>query len=183
MKHPFEWIKESSRKYIFWLLFILTLVVMFAIKVTGKPLITESAPGGIVSFELAGRLPIAKTILESWGMTAKIYAGLNLGLDYLFLFLYAITIGLGVVMIADRIKKIRFAYITGIVISWLVLLGGLLDAVENFALIKLLLGSLNETLPVLARWCAIFKFLFVAIGMIYLILGGLFSLFLKREPQ
>ena len=183
MRHPFEWIKESSRKYVFWLLFVLTLVVMFAIKVTGRPLIADSAPGGIVSFEFAGRLPIAKTILESWSMKAKIYAGLNLGLDYLFLFLYAVTIGLGVVIIANRMRKIRFAYIAGIVISWLVLLGGLLDAVENFALIKLLLGSMNEALPVLAKWCAIFKFLFVAIGLIYLILGGLVSLFLKREPQ
>jgi urease beta subunit len=58
---------------------------MVGLQVTGAPLRTDVSPHGIISFEFAGELDLAQRMVESWGSTGRIYAGLNLGLDYLFL--------------------------------------------------------------------------------------------------
>lgn len=47
---------------------------------------------------------------------------------------------------------------------------------ENYALIRLLLGARDAIWPTLAYWCAGLKFAIVLIGGAYLILGGLGSL-------
>jgi len=180
MIHPFEWINKDARKYVFWVLFALTIVVMVAEQKTGKPLITEKAPSGIVSFELAGSGVTARAIVQSWGPSGRAYAALNLGIDYLFLFLYAVTIGLGSVLVAGLFKR-GFLYNLGIIFSWLILVAGGLDAVENYALIKILFGPMSDGLAVTARWCAIPKFTIVALSLIYLLisLAG-YALFRKR---
>jgi hypothetical protein len=43
--------------------------------------------------------------------------------------------------------------------------------VENYALIRVLLGSPSALWPAVARWCAIPKFLLVAAGLVYLLVG------------
>ena len=50
-----------------------------------RPLRTPAAPQGIVSYELAGTLPRAQEILASWGERGRLFAGVGLGLDYLYL--------------------------------------------------------------------------------------------------
>ena len=54
-----------------------------------------------------------------------------------------------------------------------------LDAIENLALIALLLNSARMWLPALARWCAIVKFSIVGAGLIF-IFGGLLVIGLKK---
>ncbi len=51
-----------------------------------------------------------------------------------------------------------------------VIIAALLDIVENIALIKLLLGSANELLPVVAKWCAIPKFSIVSVAILYVVI-------------
>ena len=92
LRHPFEWLSEPGQKIAFISLFILTLVVMASLQVLGKPLSTDVAPMGIVSFEFAGELALAQGMIESWGPEGQVYAGLNLGLDYLFLVAYGSAI-------------------------------------------------------------------------------------------
>ena len=58
------------------------------------PLKTPAAPQGIVSYEFAGTTTAAQRILDSWDAGAKVYAGFSLGLDYLYMPAYALTIGL-----------------------------------------------------------------------------------------
>ena len=64
-----------------WLLVLLTLAVMFAMRTLDAPLRTGAAPQGIVSFELAGRLDKTRAVLDSWTPRARIFAGISLGLD------------------------------------------------------------------------------------------------------
>ena len=174
LRHPFEWLPMVEQTRAFVLLFVLTIVVMFVLQVLGGPLITDAAPSGIVSFELAGTLARAQRMVESWGPVGRIYAGLNLGLDFLFLVAYPLCIGLGCVMVA-RAFSARLAFLSpvGVVLAWGQWLAGLLDAIENCALIQLLLGSQNASLPVVAQGCAIPKFLIVGLGILYVLLGAL----------
>ena len=174
LRHPFEWLPVAEQPRAFVVLFIVTIALMLAEQITGAPLKTDAAPSGIVSFELAGTLARAQKMVESWGPVGRIYAGLNLGLDFLFLVAYPLCIGLGCVMVA-RAFSARLAFLSpvGVVLAWGQLLAGLLDSIENCALIQLLLGSQNASLPVVAQWCAIPKFLIVGLGILYVLLGAL----------
>ncbi|NHZ86574.1 MAG: hypothetical protein GWP19_11965, partial [Planctomycetia bacterium] len=56
----------------------------------------------------------------------------------------------------------------------------LFDAIENIALIKLLLGSQNGIYSSIAYYFASIKFAIIAIGIIYIIIGLLTLLFHKE---
>jgi len=174
LSHPFEWLPIARQTRAFIVLFALTMIVMVVLQILGGPLKTDVAPIGIVSFELAGTLPLAQTMVESWGELGRIFAGLNLGLDFLFIVLYANCIGLGCVIVARNLSlRGVFLAATGIVPAWALWFAALLDCIENFALINLLLGSRNPAFAVIARWCAIPKFLIVGLCILYVILGML----------
>jgi hypothetical protein len=174
LRHPFEWLSEPGQKTAFISLFILTLVVMASLQVLGGPLNTDVAPMGIVSFEFAGELALARRMAESWGPMGRVYAGLNLGLDYLFLVAYGSAISLGCVLAARGFaQRVRVLSGVGVVLAWAQFAAALLDAVENYALIRVLLGVEQAIWPVLARWCAMPKFIIVALGLVYVIVGAL----------
>ena len=101
-KHPFEWLTKSNQKRAFFLFLIITLAVMAALSCFDTHLKTKAAPNGIVSYEFAGNLLTAQNMIKSWGDTGQIYAGLSMGLDYLFLIVYAFTMGLGCVMTGEK---------------------------------------------------------------------------------
>jgi hypothetical protein len=171
-RHPFEWLSIAGQKRAFVVLLVLTLAVMASLNVLGGPLETDVAPAGIVSFEFAGQLSRAQSIVESWGPTGRVYAGLNLGLDYLFLFSYASAIGLGCVLAARSLsQRVGLPSFVGHLLAWLLFGAALLDAIENYALIRLLLGSQRQLWPAIARWCAAPKFSIVALGLLYVCIG------------
>jgi len=180
-RDPFQWIDESRRKAAFIVLTILTLSLSYALTSTGRPLKTPPAPNGIISFEFAGNLTNAVAMIESWDEPARVAAGLNLGLDYLYLVAYPLAIGLGCLLLSRRFRPSGFAALTGILLSWLQPVAGILDAIENYALIKLLTGSRNEILPAIAYWCATPKFAIVAAGLAYVLLGYPISFIFRKS--
>ena len=181
-KHPFKWIKKKSQFPVFLVSFLATILIIVVMQILGKPLVTKSAPAGIISFEFAGDLETAQSIVTSWEQDSLIYAGLNLGFDYLFMIGYGITIGLGSILIAQRFqpKNISLSRM-GYLLAWGSTLAALLDALENYALIRVLLGSANDIWPVIARWGATVKFFLVAIGIIYILSGVLYLLISKNK--
>ena len=181
LRHPFEWLTKSSQKRAFVLLLILTLAVMAALRCYDSHLKTEAAPNGIVSYEFAGTLPVAQSMIESWGKDGQVYAGLSMGLDYLFLIVYAFTIGLGCVLTGEKLSiKFASAKIIGSILAWGLIIAALLDAIENYALINILLGSVEEFWLTIAWACAAPKFALVGFGLLYLMVGAIL-IFLKRN--
>ncbi len=171
MTHPFTWLSPRGQRHAFAILAPLTVAVMVALDAIGRPLVTEAAPLGIVSFEFAGDVATAARMLEDWGEADRVRAGLSLGLDYLFLVLYASSIGLGCLLVARP---------AGPALAWGQIGAASLDAVENFALIRLLLGSDNAVWPTLAWGCAAVKFALVGAGLAYVLLGLPFALVRRR---
>ena len=172
MHHPFEKIPPSLRKRTFWLLFIFTLLLMFIFTVTGAPLNTASAPYGVVSYELAGSTARAQAILASWDQKAQLIAAFGLGLDYLFMLAYSTTIGLGCIWAGEVLQGHKWPLARlGVALAWLLGLAASLDAVENMALMILILGNLASPWPELARWCATGKFTLIFAGLVYAFLG------------
>jgi hypothetical protein len=172
-RHPFRWINESSQKWVFWFLFAFTILIIVGMQYSGGPLTTSAAPSGIVSFEFARTLSNAQAVVASWGTEGQVYAGINLGLDYLFMVSYGLAIGLGCVLVARGLAgRVKSLASVGVLLAWGALLAALLDALENYGLMRLLLGSTDEIWPTLAYWCAGPKFILVALGLLYLIPGG-----------
>jgi hypothetical protein len=109
-----------------------------------------------------------------------VYAGVNLGLDYLFLVAYGAAIALGCTIVAGRLRDAsRGVGALGAWLAWAALGAATLDSVENYALIRLLLGSASAALPAVARACAIVKFFLVALSLLYVFLGALASVALR----
>jgi len=180
MPDPFKWLAESTQRPALLIFFLLSAALLTSMHALDQTLTTEAAPSGIVSFELAGSIEKVGQILKQWGPQGQAYAMLSLGLDYLFLFVYALFISLSCVQIA-RYIKIRYYRLAawGFGLGWAQFLAALLDAGENFALINLAFGSQREFWPLIARWCALVKFGIVGAGLAYILAGALFIVLLK----
>lgn len=178
LRNPFGWLPASIQGRAFALLLAGALVLMVSLQAIGRPMVTEAAPQGIVSFELAGNLLAAQGMMVSWGPVGQISAGLSLGLDYLFIVTYVAAIGLGCVLVA---RWMAVASLAGAVLAWGVVGAGILDMLENYALIQVLLGSQQEVWPLVARWCAIPKFVIVAAGLGYVLIGAIVNVLVQAR--
>lgn len=177
LPHPFLWLTESGQSRAFVVTSTLALLTMASLQGLNIPLRTAAAPLGIISYEFACDLDGSRRILASWGPQAQVYAGLSLGLDYLFMAAYACALGLGCVLVARRLGRWSGGLAAlGVALSWGQWLAALLDAVENYALIRLLLGSERALWPALAYGCALPKFLIVGAGILFIGVGGVLSL-------
>lgn len=134
------------------------------------PLHTPSAPTGIVSLELAGDNVTAGRILREWGDSGLLLAAFGLGLDYLYMVAYGLAIALGCRLVAQGSRSLWFS-LAGQILAWMLALAVVADAVENYALMRVLLGASEPLWPALARACALAKFTLVGAGLIYVALG------------
>jgi hypothetical protein len=180
--HPWSWIPDRHQAKVFWLMLALTLGVMFALQLLGAPLVTQRSPAGIVSYELAGDIAQSQAMVAAWGEQGGIYAGLNLGLDYLFILAYATSIGLACVLVGRSLIAFPRWAALGNLLAWGLLVAATLDAVENYALIRILLGSQQANLAFLARWAALVKFALVLLAILYVLCGFVVSI-LRRKAK
>ena len=172
IRQPFSWLSHSAQKRAFWIAFGLTVVVLAGMNIVGAALNTSAAPAGIISFEFAGSIAVAREMMGSWGQEGAVPAAVSLGIDYLFLVAYSVAISLGCVLIAGSVYGgAGIAATAGIVLAWAQFAAATLDAVENYALIRVLLGATTDLWPAVARACAIPKFAIVGAGLLYLIVG------------
>jgi hypothetical protein len=171
LRHPLEFVPAKNRNPLFFGCLGLTVGLFAVFQVLNVPLQTAAAPGGIVSFELAGSLETAIAMIASWTERGSAFALFGLGLDYLFMPSYALALSLGLLLASGRHGTV-FARV-GIWLGWGVFLAALLDAVENFALLRLLLGDLAGVWPSLAFWCASGKFALLLIGVLFALAGWL----------
>lgn len=172
MHHPLQAIPIKKRKAIFWCLFASTLAWMFVMQIVGDPLINATAPSGIVTFELAGKVSKVHEILASWDNHEQLFAALGLGLDYVFMLLYSTTVGLACLWAGDILHWRGWPLAgIGVTLAWGQWAAALLDALENLALIKLLIGGAAAVWPEFARLCAIGKFALLFVGLVYAFYG------------
>src|SRR5690349_11404866 len=96
MHHPLEFIPTDARKPLFFTFLILTLTLLAIFHVLDQELRTDAAPNGIVSFELAGNPETARAIIDSWeDMRLWLSAASSLGIDYVFMPIYALALAFG----------------------------------------------------------------------------------------
>jgi hypothetical protein len=190
MKHPLANIPSAARKPLFFAFLAGTLILFAVFRVLDAPLQTSAAPSGIVSFELAGTPFQAQAIIDSWhemaylvssvegepvpGFVSRAYAfaAFGLGIDYLFMPVYATALALGILLAAGKYKGWFFSF--GAWLGWGAYAAALFDAVENYALARMLL--MNEVwspYPQIASFCASLKFVLLLLGLFYALAGWL----------
>lgn len=190
MKHPLENTSSTSRKPLFWAFLAGTLILFAVFRVLDTPLRTSAAPSGIVSFELAGTPSQAQAIIDSWhemafllssvegepvpGFVSRAYAFavFGLGIDFLFMPVYATALALGILLASG--KHGNWFSMFGAWLGWGAYAAALFDGVENYALARMLL--MNEVwspYPEVAAFSASIKFILLLLGLFYALVGWL----------
>lgn len=180
MKHPFQEIPQTALVPVVIAFIAAALTLMVSLRIVDKPLRTEAAPSGIISFELAGDEETSLAVLQSWDQPGKLHAAFSLGLDFLFLITYASAISLTCIW-AMRLNASSLAGI-GVYLAWGQWIAALLDSLENAALFIILLQGPISSWPLVAQIAAIIKFTLIILGLLYILVRIIERFVLNREP-
>ncbi len=173
MQHPLASIPRDKRVRVFVLLLISSLSVTFLFRFIGPIQPT------IVDFELAGSVEKAGQIVNAWNETDRIRAGFSLGFDYLYMPLYSTTLALACVMAIGVLKPRAWRSI-GLLLAWGLWVAAISDAIENVALLTILLGHNVAPWPQAAQLCATIKFGLILAGLGYVVIGVILK-FVARQ--
>ena len=167
---PLRWLPVAAQRRLLWRFGLIGVAAFATMAALDGSLRTVAAPGGIVSFELCRTTDACQGMLDSWSIEAKYRAALSLGIDYLAMLSYSVFLALaclrsaaGAAAVAPGIAAFAAP------VAWGQLAAGALDAVENLALIRMLLGAVTDGWALLAWAAASVKFGLVAIGIAYTI--------------
>ncbi len=151
-----------STKQTFWLWLLASGMLMGILNWLSAPMVNEFAPWGLFSWQLAATPERAQTILNAWDERTRYLAAFGLGLDYLFLFVYAVTLSAACRWSGQTLARVGL----GNWIGGLVWAAAMLDGVENTCLGISLIGGAVSPYPQVAFWSAAIKF-----GLIFLAFG------------
>jgi len=173
MRSAFSWLPERLQRPGIVALSLLAVVTFIGIGATNRPLQTVTAPEGVLSLQFAGTPDRAEAVVASWDEKQRIYAAFNTGLDYLFLAVYSPLLGLICAYLARvHAAASRWATATGHTLAWAVLVAGLLDGVENYGLLRLLLDPRDAALARLTTVCATVKFGLILVAVSYVLFSS-----------
>ena len=170
MNHPLAFISEHARKPVFFALFAWTLFLFAVFQVLNIPLTTAAASFGIVSHQFAWMPDKAQAIIASWSGPAGLYAAFGLGLDYLFMPSYALTVAMGALLAAGRHSG--WLARLGTWAAWGVFAAAIFDALENLGQAQQLLnGVITAPLTIFVGLCASLKFALLLLAILYGLAG------------
>ena len=188
-KEPFSPYRNTSakfRKNLLWWSGAFTLLVMIALRIIDQWLTTPESPTGMIGFELAKNIYNTRIMMDSWGEKGRIMAGLSLGIDFLYIVSYSLFLGLSAFAIGKKLPgRSKLPARPGYWLSWLMLLAGIFDAIENYSLIEILSGNEYQHWATAAYYFSVTKFAIVIITLLYIVLGLVTLLItkpLKSQP-
>ncbi|MCX8061520.1 MAG: hypothetical protein N3D16_02945 [Anaerolineales bacterium] len=158
-----------SKKPVFWVWLLAALVLMAILNWLNAPLVNPTAPWGVFSWQLAGSSQRTLAILAAWDARTQLLAAFGLGLDYLFMLIYAVTLNLACRWSAEKLGRADW----GAWLGSLVYLAVLLDALENACLFIGLIGKPVSPYPEVAAISAGVKFTLISLALTWILLGGL----------
>jgi hypothetical protein len=159
----------------FWLLLAINCAFIATSKWYMQPLATDE----IVHFELAKNLSVADKIIHDWITYAKLnHAILSIYLDFLFIVFY--TSGLAVTCIyLGRLSGHEILMRAGKFFTYLLVIAGVCDIIENIAMLKSLQGAATRWSVLLAYDMAFTKFSIVILSALYIAICLVFRLLRK----
>ena len=148
----------------------LATIALFLAMAPADERMRDTGGPGIVPFELAGGQDRADEILAEWGEEGRDAARESLWIDFGFLVAYGAFLTLALVAARDlaRARGWRRLSAVGTLVLPFGAIGAGFDALENACLLLTIDGA-GAAFPLLATIFAGFKFLFLAIAIVYLI--------------
>ena len=166
MPHPLDFLPLNLRKPLFFICLALTIVLSIVMQSVNKQL---NLPQGIISFEFASTPQKASEMLNSWNEQARVHAGFSLGIDFLYMPAYSLALALGILLASG--KHSGWMRSLGAVAGWGAVGAAVFDAVENYALWRVLTGEAQSVFPGVAAICATIKFVLIGLGLLYALIG------------
>ncbi|RPJ63395.1 MAG: hypothetical protein EHM12_02410 [Dehalococcoidia bacterium] len=137
----------------------------------------------IVDYELAGSVAKVSGIINAWNTPDRIRAGFNLGIDYLYMPVYSTTIAMACVWGA-MVLSAKGWRVIGVLLAWGLWVAAILDAIENYALVTMLFGTVADPYPQISQVCALCKFSLILLGLAYCALAAVIRIVkLVRNPR
>ena len=180
IKSPLYKLSKQAENKLTVVLLILLPIFIAIMRFFDTPLRNDVAPNGIVSFELAKQLSVSESIINSWDTHARTSAGMSMGFDFLFLIIYASFIAILMHKLNEIVWKNTKFYKLGILLTWGVLLAAIFDAIENSALMQLLLGDLQQTWTSIAFYFASMKFVLLILGVLFIVVSWVAKFIRKK---
>ena len=155
------------------ILFLLvgTLFFFFLLRWQGGALISDDAPAGIVSLELAVNKEKTATIIESWITEGVITnARNNILIDFLFIPFYMMLFYTLCGSISVR-NQGRIATM-GVLLAFFSLIAGFFDVLENLFMLGSTYSLFSQFTAMLTAFFAASKFILLALALLYVIFMG-----------
>jgi hypothetical protein len=156
---------------------ILSMILLLALRWQGAAFYSSQYPMGIIDFELMNNFRDAKLMID---MVGKRTMQLNVTIDFVFIVCYSLFFFFCCKALMDQYQYSRYKII-GFVFLELSVLIGILDLIENIALLITLGGYGNDLSVIISKWAAIFKFSIAALVVIYIITASVLVQIISKK--
>jgi hypothetical protein len=150
---------------LFWISLVATFAWIFFMKAGMAPLNTKVT----VDFELAKTPEKAQAIINTIGPEGVKKLRYGTYLDFLLLLLYPLTIALGCIAASRATRDKSYIKWSKFFVG-LIIVAGILDATENLFMLPSMNGPVLAANTSIAFYCAGFKFLFILICLLFVLL-------------
>lgn len=173
LEGPFAWLSHGVQVPLCLALIVAALAFGYYLGKQGAPL-GKLLPHGVLDIEMPWSTERAQEVNKALGEAGIAVAMKQTKLDFVFLVLYPLAISLTCALVAGSLSGKGSAI--GMTVARAVLFAGLLDAVENVAMLQMLGGTTSSPWPQLSTTCALLKFTLVLGGLVFVLVGGLWRM-------
>ncbi len=153
------------------------MIVLLALRWQGAPFYSNQYPMGIIDFELMNNFRDAKLMIDIVG---KRTMQLNVTIDFVFIICYSLFFFFCCKALMDQYQNSRFKTI-GFIFLELSVLIGILDLIENIALLITLGGYGSDLSVLISKWAAICKFSLAAVVFMYIITASVMVQIISKK--
>jgi hypothetical protein len=175
-----EWLETVDGSQLGIIFMVLTVLTLLAGTKADPHIERSPYKRPMIDFEKAGGVTEAETYLrEVKQADPDAHSKLRTALkwDYLFLLCYPMMIAVGCLIVINFLAHRKLWGVTlGFILMALQPFAALFDAVENYALLRILEGPVASPWPQVANWFATAKFGIAYAGLGYMIIYGLLAL-------
>ncbi|MBX2932055.1 MAG: hypothetical protein KF781_08930 [Chitinophagaceae bacterium] len=158
---------------------IVTVIMIIVLRYFSVGLVTDYSPMGIVSFELAKNMKDAYAIMAAVGIKPL---QINIAVDFAFIIAYCLFLFLCCKALMSKYNT-NTGKTIGLIFLELSVLVGVLDLVENIAML-ITLGGYGSNISIsISRWSAIIKFSLAALVILYILSMSLYFLLLSKKKS
>ena len=170
---------QHKLRRLFWFLLVVNLLFIVGSRYYLQPLTSKE----IVAFELAREVPVAQELINNWQTTELLEkARWSIYIDFVFIILY--TIGLAVAgMFIARLTQHEILIRSSKFLSYLLIIAGVCDVIENVSLLKSLNGEVTNWNVVLAYDMATTKFSILILAILFIAVCLVFWFFRKVSAR